>query len=81
MLAFLSALAVAPVVAGCAANKVYDQAYNDYHTWNSQESAQYKRWEAETQRAHLDYDKRPLAEQREYWSWRHGQLDRAPDAK
>jgi hypothetical protein len=63
---------------GCAARvstgyRVYDPYYSDYHVWDNNEVGFYGRWEGETHRNHVDFRKRSAAEQKEYWTWRHGQ--------
>jgi hypothetical protein len=67
------ALAAPLVVTGCATHRVYDPAYSDYHVWNGQEVVYYQRWEGETRRDHRGFKKRPADEQKQYWTWRHGQ--------
>ncbi len=71
----LAAALVSPVViSGCAEHvRVYDAEYRDYHDWNHHEIVYYQRWEGETHRTHLDFDRRSEEEKREYWKWRHGQ--------
>lgn len=66
----LSAALVSPVlISGCAA-RVYDYQDHDYHRWNGQERGYYERWESDTHRRHVDYDRRKDEEQKEYWRWR-----------
>jgi hypothetical protein len=75
---FLGALVISfalAVVTGCATHRVYDPAYSDYHTWNTQEVGFYTRWEGETRRPHQEFNRRPADEQKQYWTWRHGQPD------
>ena len=68
--AFLSPM----LIAGCAARVTYhDPYYNDDHVWNHAEVGYYNRWEGETHRGHVDFAKRPEAEQKEYYTWRHNQ--------
>lgn len=75
----LAAFFLSPVLlTGCAARvstgyRVYDPGYGDYHVWNDQEAGFYARWENDTHRSHEDFRKRPPAEQKEYFTWRHGQ--------
>jgi hypothetical protein len=57
--------------AGCAGHQTYDPYYTDYHNWNSLEDGYYRRWEGETGRTHLDFARRPVAEQHTYFDWRH----------
>ena len=73
------ALAGPAVMTGCATHRVYDPAYNDYHVWNDQEVVFYQRWEGETHREHKEFNKRPVDEQKVYWTWRHGQANQGRD--
>jgi hypothetical protein len=50
---------------------VYDPYFQDYHTWNGTEDGFYRRWEGETGHSHLDFARRPVAEQHTYFNWRH----------
>jgi hypothetical protein len=50
---------------------VFDPFYGDYHRWNGTEDGYYRRWEGETGRSHLDFGRRPAAEQHAYFDWRH----------
>jgi hypothetical protein len=75
------ALAAPAVVTGCATHRVYDRAYNDYHAWNSQEAGFYVQWERDTHRDHKEFNKRPVDEQKVYWTWRHGQQNGGHDNK
>lgn len=66
------------MITGCAARvstgyRVYDPSYGDYHVWDDNEAGFYGRWEVETHRTHSDFRKRPVAEQNEYFTWRHAQ--------
>ena len=66
------------IITGCGARvgvgyRVYDPGYADYHVWDDNEAGFYARWEGETRRAHVDFQKRPAAEQKEYFTWRHAQ--------
>ena len=77
-IAFTALFASSLLIAGCAARvgtgyRVYDPYYGDYHVWDNAEVGYYGRWENETHRGHVDFRKRPAAEQKEYWTWRHGQ--------
>jgi hypothetical protein len=68
-------LAVPATVGGCAARvgyRTYDPYYNDYHTWDNNEVTFYTQWETNTHREHKDFRKRSADEQKEYWTWRHG---------
>lgn len=58
------------VITGCG-GRVYDVDHRDYHRWNRGESDYYVRWEGETHRDHVDFGKRPAADQNAYWAWRH----------
>jgi hypothetical protein len=70
----LAGVFVLPVsITACAVHaRYYDPVYADYHAWSPGERAYYTRWEADSHHTHQDYEKRPEAEQREYWTWRHG---------
>jgi hypothetical protein len=66
----------APVfIGGCSSGpyRTYDPYYNDYHVWNNDEVVYYNRWEHDTHRSHVDFRKRKPDEQKEYFTWRHGQ--------
>jgi hypothetical protein len=68
----IAALFTAPVVlGGCGGNRSYDPYYGDYHRWNGSENGYYLRWEGETQRSHLDFNRRSEGEQHSYYDWRH----------
>jgi Ni/Co efflux regulator RcnB len=70
----IAALAAAPVaVSACASHQTYDQYHSDYHRWDRSENAQYQRWEQETRRGHVDFDRRTAEEQHAYYDWRHRQ--------
>lgn len=60
-------------LAACATggHRYYDNDYGDYHTWNGTEVVFYSQWETDTRRPHVEYERRPSEEQREYWKWRH----------
>jgi hypothetical protein len=66
------------VITGCAARvrtgyTIHDGYYNDDHVWDGTEVGFYGRWEGETHRNHVDFRKRHADEQKEYFTWRHGQ--------
>ena len=65
------ALASTGIVAGCA------HPHHDYDTvsvsWSAGEEPYYERWEHDTHRDHVDFDKRNDADKKEYWDWRHKQ--------
>jgi hypothetical protein len=75
----LAAAFFSPVlITGCAARvstgyTIHDGYYNDDHVWDNTEVGFYTRWEGETHRSHVDFRKRPAAEQKEYFTWRHNQ--------
>ncbi|HTW79397.1 MAG TPA: hypothetical protein VME23_07650 [Terracidiphilus sp.] len=69
--ALCATLAAPLLIAGCAVHaRVYDPYYHDYHDWNG-ETVYYNQWETETHRRHVDFNKRPPDEQKQYWDWRH----------
>jgi hypothetical protein len=68
----IAAFVAAPVGMGaCAGHRVYDPYYSDYHRWNGTEDGFYRRWEGETRQSHVDFARRPAAEQHTYFDWRH----------
>ena len=74
------ALGSAALTAGCAVRagvgyRVYDPYYSDYHVWDQAEIGYYNQWIGETHRPHVEYRKLRKQDQREYWTWRHGQTD------
>jgi hypothetical protein len=71
-----AALTVSAVSVGCAEHRysrVNDPYYNDYHRWNGNEDANYRRWEAEQRYEHHEYRERQKEQQKAYWDWRHKQ--------
>jgi hypothetical protein len=70
---FLLAAAVAlpAAVSACATHRYYDSDDRVYHRWNHDEVVFYQRWERETRRPHVDYDRRSDNDRRAYWHWRH----------
>ena len=69
----IAALFATPVTFGACGHSrmVFDPFYGDYHRWNGTEDGYYRRWEGETGRSHLDFGRRPAAEQHAYFDWRH----------
>jgi hypothetical protein len=54
-----------PLISGCAAHgRVY------VRTYGPAEAPYYSRWEHDTRRDHMEYERRKRAEQNEYWRWR-----------
>jgi hypothetical protein len=43
--------------------------------WGPGESTYYTRWEVETHRDHVDWERRGDDEHRAYWEWRHSHHD------
>ena len=67
-LLFAAALATSLFTAGCAVHaRVYDGYYGDYRSWNDHEVVYYNRWEHDTHRDHVDFNKRNEADQKAYW--------------
>jgi len=67
-----TALASASAMTGCAGGGVYYDSYGrDYHRWNHGEDGFYLRWENQTHRGHVPFQRRSAADQRAYWGWRH----------
>jgi len=58
-------------MAGCAARGLYASSGDEYYGWNAGEDRYYRRWELETHRDHLAFNRRSPDEQRAYWGWRH----------
>jgi hypothetical protein len=73
-LILLGAAFAAPLLTtGCEAHaRAYDPYYGDYHVWSG-ETAYYGRWEHDTHRDHMDFNKRSDADKKSYWDWRHQQ--------
>jgi hypothetical protein len=70
---FAAALAVPLLTTGCETRaRVYDPYYGDYHVWSG-ETTYYGRWEHDTHRDHVDFNRRNDADKKEYWDWRHKQ--------
>ena len=68
----IAALVATPLTfAACASHQIYDPYYHDYHRWNSAEDGFYRRWEGATSRSHIEFARRPVAEQHAYFDWRH----------
>jgi hypothetical protein len=58
-------------IGACSHNREYYDPYTGQTvTWNNDEDAYYRRWEAERRMSHIDYRRRAAAEQRAYWDWR-----------
>jgi hypothetical protein len=74
LILFAAALIMPLLSTGCAErrDRVYDPYYGDYHVWSG-ETVYYGRWEHDTHRDHVDFDKRNDADKKEYWDWRHKQ--------
>jgi hypothetical protein len=53
-------------------HQVYDPYYRDYHMWNGAEDGFYRQWEGATGRSHMDFGRRPVADQHAYFNYRHG---------
>ena len=68
--------ASASTMSGCMRRNYYDPVYADNHRWDSREEAAYRRWEAERQLQHVEFQVRRDEEQREFWRWRHDHPDR-----
>jgi hypothetical protein len=64
-------LATATVGACAHPRDFFDAGANDHHRWNSNEDIAYRRWEAERQVQHVEFERRSADDQRAYWSWRH----------
>lgn len=55
--------------------RYYDKAHKDYHEWNSDEEANYRKWQKETHRKDHEFDHANKREQQEYWNSRHEHSD------
>ncbi|HEV7836734.1 MAG TPA: hypothetical protein VGO75_01600 [Gemmatimonadaceae bacterium] len=71
LLTIATLIATPLTLAACGGHMTFDPYFNDYHRWNGSEDGYYRRWEGETGRSHLDFGRRPVAEQRAYFGWRH----------
>ena len=62
---FLGSILMLPFIEGCAAHgRVYVRSYGPA------EAPYYNRWERESRREHMEYERRRKAEQNQYWNWR-----------
>jgi len=61
------------VMSARAPQRVYDPYHRDYHVWDGHEAAYYGRWESQTRRGHVEFQRRSADEHKEYWMWRHDQ--------
>jgi hypothetical protein len=68
---FAAALASPVALTACASGGFYDSSGREYYGWNAGEDRYYRRWELETHRDHLAFNRRSADEQRAYWGWRH----------
>ena len=73
MRVMFAVLLAAPVALGACSggSRTYDPYYGDYHRWNPAEDTFYRRWEGETNRPHVAFDRRAPDEQHAYFDWRH----------
>lgn len=67
---FSAVLAASLFTAGCTVHEGYAYGGANYHTWNDHETVYYNRWEVETHRHHMDFEKRSDSEKHAYWKWR-----------
>jgi hypothetical protein len=70
----IAALVAVPFTLGACSstpNRVHDPYYNDTHPWTRDEDRFYRRWEGETHRQHVEFERRPTEEQHAYFDWRH----------
>jgi hypothetical protein len=69
--------AVAPVAvrAQDAAHRYYDANRKEYHNWDANEDASWRRYEADQHKKHKDFEKATKEEQQAYWDWRHDHPD------
>lgn len=70
--ALATALLCPVLISGCSPAPTYSDAeHHDTHRWDDHEKTLYNQWERETNRAHVDFERRADAEKKEYWDWRH----------
>ncbi|HEV2522327.1 MAG TPA: hypothetical protein VGT24_08100 [Candidatus Acidoferrales bacterium] len=59
---------------GCSGRvRVYDEYHTDWHNWDHDEDAAYYKYFDERHEQYRDYKNLNKDEQKDYWSWRHGQ--------
>jgi hypothetical protein len=59
-------------IAACGRPVEYgDAVFGDRHRWDSREDEAYRRWEGERRFDHVEFARRPAADQSAYWTWRH----------
>src|SRR4051812_38528756 len=69
---FPAGLSLTAAITGCARIAVvYDPFWHDQHRWSHAEERRYRRWEIESDRAHVDFPDRTSVDQMAYWSWLH----------
>jgi hypothetical protein len=55
--------------------RFYDGEHHDYHRWDTREQRAYRAYLASRHRAYVRYSRQRANERREYWRWRHEQLE------
>jgi hypothetical protein len=82
--AIISAALIAPIAMAprvlCAEDKkpaqsYHDKQHNDDHEWNGQEDKAYGVYAKENHRKSGDFSKLKVADQQNYWNWRHEHSD------
>ena len=53
----------------------YDSSHRDWHEWNANEDAAYKRYAQEKHLKDEDFSKANERDQERYWKWRHKHPD------
>ena len=66
-----SALGSTVAITGCAGSGVVYPYGSNYRRWGPGEDRYYRRWEVQTHRSHIDFQRRSRGEQNAYWGWRH----------
>jgi hypothetical protein len=62
-------------------NRVYDRAHQDYHNWDDNEGRFYRQYYEEKGREYRPWAETNQRDQRAYWNWRHGHLERGQEAR
>lgn len=60
-------------------HRFYDREHKDYHNWDDNEDQYYRRYLGERHREYRPFERASRREQREYWNWRHSQMEHEHD--
>jgi hypothetical protein len=71
----LGAAWLVPVAARAGEKTYYDKSGHDRHTWNDQEDRAYRVYLGEQHREYVEFPKVKVAQQTEYFKWRHQHPD------